>query len=147
MLDLRLIRAEILKLRTRPGMLAAVAVCTVVGRIDRPFRGRRLGHPALFAERYRAFIAELDRYEPVALSVAPAGDAFTPVVLRGRVTRWLDGEAAWELVDRIAIAYTGQPYDRIAKETDRDRYVDANEAKAFGLVDDVIQKISDEKKK
>ena len=50
-------------------------------------------------------------------------------------------------LNEILASHTGQPYERIAKETDRDRYFDANEAKAFGLVDDVIQKISDEKKK
>ncbi|WP_323095246.1 pyridoxamine 5'-phosphate oxidase family protein [Intrasporangium sp. YIM S08009] len=54
----------------------------------------------------------LRRDARVALSVAPADDAFTPVAVRGRVVEWLEGEAAWELVDRIAIAYTGQPYDR-----------------------------------
>ena len=54
----------------------------------------------------------LRRDARVALSVAPADDAFTPVAVRGRVVEWLDGEAGWELVDRIAVAYTGQPYDR-----------------------------------
>ncbi len=49
-------------------------------------------------------------------------------------------------LNEILAFHTGQPVERIAKETDRDRYFDANEAKAFGLVDDVIQKISEEKK-
>jgi ATP-dependent Clp protease protease subunit len=49
-------------------------------------------------------------------------------------------------LNEILASHTGQPFDRIEKETDRDRYFDANEAKSFGLVDDVIQKISDEKK-
>jgi ATP-dependent Clp protease protease subunit len=50
-------------------------------------------------------------------------------------------------LNEILAFHTGQPVDRIAKETDRDRYFAAIEAKEFGLVDDVIQKISEEKKK
>src|SRR5438874_7142636 len=50
-------------------------------------------------------------------------------------------------LNEILAFHTGQPVDRIAKETDRDRYFAAQEAKEFGLVDDVIQKISEEKKK
>src|ERR1700724_2571189 len=50
-------------------------------------------------------------------------------------------------LNEILAFHTGQPFDRIEKETDRDRYFDATEAKNFGLVDDVIQKISDDKKK
>ena len=48
--------------------------------------------------------------------------------------------------NEILASHTGQPFERIEKETDRDRYFDATEAKDFGLVDDVIQKISGEKK-
>ena len=50
-------------------------------------------------------------------------------------------------LNEILASHTGQPVDRIAKETDRDRYFAAQEAKEFGLVDDVNQKISEEKKK
>lgn len=28
------------------------------------------------------------------------------------MTKWLDGDAAWEIVDRIATRYIGQPYAR-----------------------------------
>src|ERR1700732_875297 len=42
-------------------------------------------------------------------------------------------------LNEILAFHTGQPYERIEKETDRDRYFDATEAKNFGLVDDVIQ--------
>src|SRR5438094_7589574 len=44
-------------------------------------------------------------------------------------------------LNEILAFHTGQPVERIAKETDRDRYFDSKEAKEFGLVDDVIQKI------
>ena len=34
-----------------------------------------------------------------------------------------------------------QPLERIAKDTDRDFFVGAEEAKKYGLVDDILQKI------
>jgi ATP-dependent Clp protease protease subunit len=46
----------------------------------------------------------------------------------------------------ILARHTGQPLERIERETDRDRYFTAQEAKEFGLVDEVIQKITEEKK-
>jgi PPOX class probable F420-dependent enzyme len=53
------------------------------------------------------------RQDPrVALSITPVDDPFTPVIVRGRVVEWLEGDAAWEIVDRIAKRYTGQPYPR-----------------------------------
>ena len=36
---------------------------------------------------------------------------------------------------------TGQPIERIEKDTDRDNYMDAREAKAYGMVDHVIDKL------
>jgi len=50
-------------------------------------------------------------------------------------------------LNEILAQHTGQPLERIAKETDRDRYFSAAEANEFGLVDVVIQKITEEKKK
>ena len=54
----------------------------------------------------------LRRDPRVALSLAPADNPFTPVVVRGRVTEWLEGDAAWEVIDQIATKYTGAPYSR-----------------------------------
>ena len=54
----------------------------------------------------------LRRDPRVALSLAPADNPFQPVVIRGRITEWLDGDIAWELIDQIQIKYTGQPYPR-----------------------------------
>jgi hypothetical protein len=34
------------------------------------------------------------------------------VIVRGRVVEWLDGDEAWEIIDRIAMKYIGTPYDR-----------------------------------
>jgi ATP-dependent Clp protease protease subunit len=50
-------------------------------------------------------------------------------------------------LNEILARHTGQPLERIEKETDRDRFFGAPEAKEFGLVDEVIQKIADEKPK
>jgi ATP-dependent Clp protease, protease subunit len=50
-------------------------------------------------------------------------------------------------LNEILARHCAQPLDRIEKETERDRYFTAQEAKDFGLVDEVIQKITEEKKK
>jgi ATP-dependent Clp protease protease subunit len=50
-------------------------------------------------------------------------------------------------LNEILAKHTGQPLEKIELETDRDRYFTAQEAKEFGLVDEVIQKIAEEKKK
>jgi ATP-dependent Clp protease protease subunit len=47
---------------------------------------------------------------------------------------------AHERLNQIMADHTGQPIEVIAKESDRDRYFTANEAKDFGLVDDVLAK-------
>jgi PPOX class probable F420-dependent enzyme len=53
------------------------------------------------------------RHDPrVALSLTPADDPFTPVVVRGRVVEWLEGDAAWEVIDGISGKYIGAPYPR-----------------------------------
>jgi ATP-dependent Clp protease protease subunit len=46
----------------------------------------------------------------------------------------------------ILAKHTGQPIEIIAKETERDRFFGPEEAKAFGLVDEVLVKVSDQKK-
>ncbi|WP_062356686.1 PPOX class F420-dependent oxidoreductase [Herbidospora yilanensis] len=54
----------------------------------------------------------LRRDPRVALSIAPADNPFEPVVIRGRVVEWIDGDAGWEIIDRLAEKYTGRPYGR-----------------------------------
>jgi PPOX class probable F420-dependent enzyme len=54
----------------------------------------------------------LRRDPRVALSLTSPDDPFTPVIVRGQVTAWLDGDAAWAVMDRIATKYTGQAYPR-----------------------------------
>ena len=46
-----------------------------------------------------------------------------------------------ETLNQILADHTGQPIERIAKDTERDRYLTAKEAKEYGLVDEVVEKI------
>jgi PPOX class probable F420-dependent enzyme len=54
----------------------------------------------------------LRRNPRVAMSLTPADNPFQPVVIRGRVVEWLEGDLAWEIIDQIATKYTGAPYPR-----------------------------------
>ena len=45
-----------------------------------------------------------------------------------------------EVLNKILASHTGQPIDRIAKDTDRDFYMSAAQAKDYGLVDEIIHK-------
>ncbi|HDM31955.1 MAG TPA: ATP-dependent Clp endopeptidase proteolytic subunit ClpP [bacterium] len=44
-----------------------------------------------------------------------------------------------EKINRILAKHTGQPLEKIEKDTDRDFYLSAKEAKDYGLIDEVIQ--------
>ena len=46
--------------------------------------------------------------------------------------------AAENILNEILAANTGKPYDVVAADTERDYYMSAEEAKAYGLIDDVI---------
>lgn len=43
-------------------------------------------------------------------------------------------------LNEILVHHTGQPYEKIAKDTDRDFYMDAQQAKDYGVVDDILVK-------
>ncbi len=43
-------------------------------------------------------------------------------------------------LNQILVKHTGQPLDRIDKDTDRNYFLSAHEAKEYGLVDEVIDK-------
>jgi ATP-dependent Clp protease, protease subunit len=45
-----------------------------------------------------------------------------------------------EQLNKILAERTGQPLDRIAKDTERDYYMTADESKEYGLIDQVISK-------
>lgn len=53
------------------------------------------------------------RLDPrAAISLTPPDAPFSPIILRGRVVAWLDGDEGWAAVDAISTKYTGQPYGR-----------------------------------
>ena len=43
-----------------------------------------------------------------------------------------------EHINRILAKHTGQPLDKIERDTERDFWMSAEESKAFGLVDDIL---------
>ena len=54
----------------------------------------------------------LRRDPRIAISLTAADNPFEPVVLRGRVAEWIDGDEGWAIVDAVQTKYTGQPYPR-----------------------------------
>lgn len=50
------------------------------------------------------------------------------------------------MVNEILAKHTGQPIDKIAAETERDRYMTAEEAQQYGLIDEVLHEEGKEKK-
>ncbi len=50
-----------------------------------------------------------------------------------------------EILNGILANHTSQPYDKIQADTDRDFFMSAEEAKEYGLVDDVIYSVKKEK--
>ena len=50
-------------------------------------------------------------------------------------------------MNRILAEHTGQPIERIEKDTDRDYYMTAKEAKDYGVIDKVIERRTETEKK
>ncbi len=48
-------------------------------------------------------------------------------------------------IEEILAAHTKQPIEKIKKDTDRDYFMSAEEAKAYGIVDEVIKNIAKKK--
>ncbi len=48
-----------------------------------------------------------------------------------------------ERLNRILIKHPGHPLEKIEKDTDRDRFMSAEEAQEYGLIDQVIEHIED----
>jgi len=51
-----------------------------------------------------------------------------------------------EKLNRILSERTGQPIEKIEKDTDRDNFLSAEEAKEYGLIDDVMHPAAEEEK-
>jgi ATP-dependent Clp protease protease subunit len=44
------------------------------------------------------------------------------------------------MLNEILASHIGKPVEEIAKDTDRDFYLNAEEAKTYGVVDDILKK-------
>lgn len=44
-----------------------------------------------------------------------------------------------QLIREIMAKHTGQPIERIARDSDRDFYMDAQQAKEYGIIDEILQ--------
>ena len=49
-------------------------------------------------------------------------------------------QATKDRLNRLLAKHTGQPYEKVCADTDRDHYMTAEEAKEYGLVDAVIER-------
>jgi ATP-dependent Clp protease, protease subunit len=45
-----------------------------------------------------------------------------------------------ESLNHILVKHTGQPFEVIAKDTDRNFFMDVNEAKTYGIIDEILVK-------
>ncbi|WP_409341739.1 ATP-dependent Clp endopeptidase proteolytic subunit ClpP [Paenibacillus sp. MBLB4367] len=43
-------------------------------------------------------------------------------------------------LNEMYVTHTGQPYEKIERDTDRDNFMSAQDAKAYGLIDEVISR-------
>ena len=90
----------------------------------------------------------------VLLGAVPKGSALPYPTLASSFTRALVDSAApcrtsrWRRARRspslpaasaIMAAHTGQPFEKVKHDSDRDFYMTAQEAKAYGLVDEVLE--------
>ena len=53
---------------------------------------------------------------------------------------------AKQMINEILSKHTGQPIEKIASETERDRYMTADEAHKYGLIDEVLHEEEEDKK-
>ncbi|MHC4259433.1 MAG: ClpP family protease [Planctomycetota bacterium] len=51
------------------------------------------------------------------------------------------------MINEILAKHSGQPLDKIVAETERDRYMTAEEAQQYGLIDEVLHEEGEEEKK
>ena len=69
-----------------------------------------------------------------------SGQASDITIAAKEIIRWR------EKLNEVLAECTGQPQDSIKKDSDRDFYMSAEEAKAYGLVDEVMEPAPKEKK-
>ena len=54
---------------------------------------------------------------------------------------------AKDMINALLAEHSGQPIEKIASETERDRYMTAKEALEYGLIDEVLKKEPEDKDK
>jgi len=54
---------------------------------------------------------------------------------------------AKRMINELLAKHTGQPVEKIEQETERDRYMSAQEALAYGLIDEVLSEESKKEQK
>jgi PPOX class probable F420-dependent enzyme len=74
--------------------------------------GTRGDHVVVFTGPQSRKALNLKRDPRLAMSIAPFENPLNPVVIRGRVVDWVEGDAVWEIIDSVAVKYTGAPYER-----------------------------------
>ena len=52
----------------------------------------------------------LKRDPRLAISIVDVDQPYASALIRGEVVEFLEGDRAWEIIDRIFRKYTGQPY-------------------------------------
>jgi ATP-dependent Clp protease protease subunit len=52
-----------------------------------------------------------------------------------------------DILNQILAKHTGQPIEVIARDTERDRYLSAAQAKEYGLIDDILERQATKDKK
>jgi len=73
-------------------------------------------------------------HQPLAGAEGPASDIMIHAKEFGKIK---------ERLNRILITHTGHALKKIEEDTDRDRFMDAEEARDYGLVDAVIESVEE----
>ena len=74
--------------------------------------GREEEHVAIFTNPRTVKARNLDRDPRVAISINHADQPLHMGTLRGRVHERVDGDRAWDIIDRISRKYQGTDYPR-----------------------------------
>ena len=73
-------------------------------------QGRNFGHVAFFTQPGSRKARNLARDPRVAISVVDLENPYRGAHVRGRVARTVEGDEALEIIDRLALKYTGAPF-------------------------------------
>ena len=67
-------------------------------------------HVVFFTQPASRKARNLERDPRVAFSITDHEQPYRMAQIRGRVTRTVEGDAAFEIIDRLAVKYTGAPF-------------------------------------